>query len=130
MRAYSHLFYSTTTTRKPRGSLRAGRRFGGLRSEHPRPPRPAPAGPGDQARRATNQTCSHAALDVPRSLPRWKEDGRRALWKASRGPGASSALSLSASCVSIACKRLHPSRAEGDNLFSRIYSRGLGPFCP
>jgi hypothetical protein len=61
----------------------------GLRSENPSPPRSAPAGPGDQARRATNQTCNHVALDVPRSLPWWKEDGRRALWKASRGLGAS-----------------------------------------
>jgi hypothetical protein len=78
----------------------------GLRSEHASPPRPAPAGPGDQARRATNQTCSHAALDVPRSLPWWKEDERCALWKASRGPGASSALLHSAwPSLSIACMR-------------------------
>jgi hypothetical protein len=78
----------------------------GLRSEHASTPRSAPAGPGDQARRATNQTRSHVALDVPRSLPWWKEDGRRVLWKASRGPGASSALyaprsrpSLSRACA-------------------------------
>jgi hypothetical protein len=61
----------------------------GLRSENASPPRSAPAGPGDHARRATNQTCGHVALDVQRSLPRWKEDGRRVLWKASRGLGAS-----------------------------------------